>query len=193
MKTWIGPKLMVFLVDPRDIELILGSHVYIDKASEYRFFKPWLGNGLLISTGILAPFLRIRFAISFFHFFFKGSKWRSHRKLIAPTFHLNVLKSFIDLFNENSRLVVNKMKTEGKKTFDAHDYMSECTVEILLGKLRCKNINLCNRYGKRTISKKTGLNTCTFFAIKQCKIKNLQLLQQVFHYALDCDPLMANS
>jgi cytochrome P450 family 4 len=111
IKIWIGPKLLVFLVDPKDIELVLGSHVYIDKAPEYRFFKPWLGNGLLIST---------------------GTKWRSHRRLIAPTFHLNVLKSFIDLFNENSRLTVKKMSKEGKKTFDAHDYMSECTVEILL-------------------------------------------------------------
>lgn len=53
IKVWIGPKLLVFLVDPRDIELVLGSHVYIDKAPEYRFFKPWLGDGLLISTGEL--------------------------------------------------------------------------------------------------------------------------------------------
>lgn len=65
---------------------------------------------------------------------FLGHKWRSHRKLIAPTFHLNVLKSFIDLFNANSKAVVEKMKKEGSKTFDCHDYMSECTVEILLGK-----------------------------------------------------------
>ena len=53
IKIWIGPKLLVFLVDPKDIELVLGSHVYIDKAPEYRFFKPWLGDGLLISTGKL--------------------------------------------------------------------------------------------------------------------------------------------
>nr|AHB59619.1 CYP4g16 [Anopheles gambiae] len=111
IKIWIGPKLIVFLVDPRDIELLLSSHVYIDKSPEYRFFKPWLGNGLLIST---------------------GHKWRQHRKLIAPTFHLNVLKSFIDLFNENSRLVVKEMQKENGKVFDCHDYMSECTVEILL-------------------------------------------------------------
>lgn len=65
---------------------------------------------------------------------FIGHKWRSHRKLIAPTFHLNVLKSFIDLFNENSRQVVKKLDAEAGKTFDAHDYMSEATVEILLGK-----------------------------------------------------------
>lgn len=69
-----------------------------------------------------------------FTYIYIGHKWRSHRKLIAPTFHLNVLKSFIDLFNENSRQVVTKLNAELGKTFDAHDYMSEATVEILLGK-----------------------------------------------------------
>ncbi|KYN37083.1 Cytochrome P450 4g15 [Trachymyrmex septentrionalis] len=111
IKIWLGPKLLIFLMDPRDVEIILSSQVYIDKSTEYRFFQPWLGNGLLIST---------------------GSKWRAHRKLIAPTFHLNVLKSFIDLFNANSRAVVERMRKEGNKEFDCHDYMSECTVEILL-------------------------------------------------------------
>lgn len=111
VRIWVGPKLLIFIVDPRDVELILSSHVHIDKASEYKFFKPWLGDGLLIST---------------------GQKWRAHRKLIAPTFHLNVLKSFIDLFNANSRDVVEKLKKEIGKEFDCHDYMSEATVEILL-------------------------------------------------------------
>ncbi|CAH1159369.1 unnamed protein product [Phaedon cochleariae] len=111
VKMWAGPKLIIFLIDPSDVEIILSSHVHIDKASEYRFFKPWLGDGLLIST---------------------GQKWRAHRKLIAPTFHLNVLKSFIDLFNANSREVVQKLKKEVGKEFDCHDYMSEATVEILL-------------------------------------------------------------
>lgn len=50
-KLWIGPKLIVFLFNPADVELILSSHVYIDKSAEYDFFKPWLGDGLLISTG----------------------------------------------------------------------------------------------------------------------------------------------
>lgn len=63
----------------------------------------------------------------------QGHKWRSHRRIIAPTFHLNVLKSFVDLFNENSRHVVKKLSKEVGKTFDCHDYMSEATVEILLG------------------------------------------------------------
>lgn len=32
-------------------QVILSSNVYIDKSPEYRLFEPWLGNGLLISTG----------------------------------------------------------------------------------------------------------------------------------------------
>ncbi|KAI5725989.1 hypothetical protein M8J77_022477 [Diaphorina citri] len=111
IKIWLGPRLIVFLKDPRDIEIILSSTVYIDKSPEYKFYKPWLGNGLLIST---------------------GEKWRTHRKLIAPTFHLNVLKSFLDLFNQSSRAVVEKMRKHKGEEFDCHDYMSECTVEILL-------------------------------------------------------------
>ena len=35
-RAFLGPKLVVFLVDPRDIEIILSSHVHIDKSPEYR-------------------------------------------------------------------------------------------------------------------------------------------------------------
>ncbi|XP_063379812.1 cytochrome P450 4g15-like isoform X2 [Cydia fagiglandana] len=111
IRGWLGSKLIIFLTDADDIEVILNSHVHIDKASEYRFFKPWLGEGLLISS---------------------GEKWRSHRKMIAPTFHINILKSFMSVFNQNSINVVNKMKAEMNKTFDVHDYMSGVTVDILL-------------------------------------------------------------
>ncbi|CAH2092169.1 unnamed protein product [Euphydryas editha] len=111
VRGWLGTKLLIFLTDPNDVEVILNSHVHIDKASEYRFFKPWLGEGLLISS---------------------GEKWRSHRKMIAPTFHINILKSFVNIFNQNSKNVVEKMKGEVGKVFDVHDYMSGVTVDILL-------------------------------------------------------------
>ncbi|KXJ83027.1 cytochrome P450 4g15 [Aedes albopictus] len=108
---WLGYHLVVFLTEPADIEIILNSYVHLTKSSEYRFFKPWLGDGLLISS---------------------GEKWRSHRKLIAPAFHQNVLKTFVDVFNDNSLAVVQRMRKEVGKEFDVHDYMSEVTVDILL-------------------------------------------------------------
>lgn len=72
-----------------------------------------LGDGLLISH---------------------GDKWRSHRKLIAPAFHQLVLKSFVGAFNRNSLRLVDRLEKEvGRSEFDVHDYMSEVTVDILLG------------------------------------------------------------
>lgn len=129
----LGNSLIVFLTHPNDIEKILNrytiiskcvkptdsisihslsnSNVHIQKSDEYRFFKPWLGDGLLVST---------------------GEKWRNDRKLIAPAFHQNILKSFIPTFNDNSLDVVSKLKKEVGREFDVHDYMSEATVDILL-------------------------------------------------------------
>lgn len=111
VRGWAGWKLIVFLLDPIDAEVILNSQVHIDKSEEYKFFEPWLGNGLLIST---------------------GEKWRQHRKLIAPAFHMNVLKSFVGIFNANSQKVVKRLKEEVGREIDVHDYMSETTVDILL-------------------------------------------------------------
>jgi len=110
-KIWIGPKLIIFLFHPADIELILGSNVHLDKSTEYSVFKPWFGNGLLIST---------------------GSKWKLHRKMIAPTFHQSILKNFVPTFYYNSIKVCNKMRHENGKQFDCHEYMSGTTVDILL-------------------------------------------------------------
>lgn len=125
----------------------MGSHVHIDKSPDYRLFEPWLGDGLLISTGTLQPRENSKES----NFIPKnprriGEKWRAHRKLIAPTFHLNVLKSFINVFNKNSRAIVEKMRKHGDKDFDIHEYMGEATVEILLGNNYCKSHKFVNFY-----------------------------------------------
>lgn len=112
VRGWLGTKLLVFLTHPADVEVILNSHVHIDKSDEYRYFQPWFGDGLLIST---------------------GHHWATHRKLIVPAFHMNVLKTFVGIFNSNSESVVKKLRKEVGKVFDVHDYMSEATVDILLG------------------------------------------------------------
>lgn len=114
VRGFLGSELFVFLTHHADVEIILNSDTHLDKSSDYNFFRAWLGNGLLISS---------------------GEKWRSHRKLIAPAFHQNVLKTFVDTFTENSLKTVHRLKRELGKEFDIHDYMSEATVDILLGEL----------------------------------------------------------
>lgn len=45
---FLGYRVIVFLTDPRDVEVILNSNVHLKKSNDYRFFEPWLGDGLLI-------------------------------------------------------------------------------------------------------------------------------------------------
>lgn len=52
VRVWLGPRLYIFLTDPDDAEVILNSQVHINKSDDYRFFAPWLGEGLLISSGM---------------------------------------------------------------------------------------------------------------------------------------------
>ncbi|XP_019883444.2 cytochrome P450 4g15-like [Camponotus floridanus] len=110
LSVYFGTRVIIALTDPKDIEIILSSSVHLDKSVEYRLFQPWLGDGLLITT---------------------GDKWRRHRKAIAPTFHMSILKTFVPLFYENSIDLVRRLRDEVGKEFDCHDYLSAVTVDIL--------------------------------------------------------------
>ncbi|XP_073832999.1 cytochrome P450 4g1-like isoform X2 [Musca autumnalis] len=107
----LGPIIAVALWNPIDIEVVLSTSSHLEKSPEYNYFRPWFGNGILIST---------------------GQHWRHHRKMIAPTFHQAILKSFLPTFVEHSKRVSERMSREMGKEFDAHKYLSQVTVEILL-------------------------------------------------------------
>lgn len=69
-RIWIGIELSIIIQEPNDVEvsetllkknhsskclrlfqILLTSPRYIDKSSEYEFIRPWLNEGLLLSTG----------------------------------------------------------------------------------------------------------------------------------------------
>lgn len=52
VKLRLGPSSQYLLVaDPKMMEFVLSSQKLITKSVEYDFFFPWLGKGLLTSTG----------------------------------------------------------------------------------------------------------------------------------------------
>ncbi|KAF2362576.1 Cytochrome P450, partial [Trinorchestia longiramus] len=67
-RIYIGLQPYCILSKPRTVETMLSSNVIIDKSADYDFLHPWLGTGLLTSTGqkfalleekmVLAHFLR---------------------------------------------------------------------------------------------------------------------------------------
>ncbi|CAB3229180.1 unnamed protein product [Arctia plantaginis] len=68
---------------------ILLSTELITKGQSYRFLDSWLGQGLVTST---------------------GNRWRTHRKLLTPAFHFNILQNFLPVFCKNQRILTEKLR-----------------------------------------------------------------------------------
>lgn len=75
---WIGP-FMAYLRGyyPDFMRSILNSHAPKEDVA-YRFLRPWIGNGILTST---------------------GEKWKRTRRLVTPAFHFEILKSYLKCMN----------------------------------------------------------------------------------------------
>lgn len=109
----LGPKILILIGDPKDVEALLTSQKTIDKSEEYDFAKVWIGEGLITST---------------------GSKWHSRRKIITPAFHFNILQSFVKIFNENAQIFVDKLRLF--ESVDIYSLTLLCALDNICGKIR---------------------------------------------------------
>ncbi|XP_046467884.2 cytochrome P450 4C1-like isoform X1 [Neodiprion pinetum] len=110
-RIWLGPELLIMVSHPEDVKKIVGSDKTIEKSPLYRFFRPWLGNGLFTAPTAI---------------------WRIHRKLIGPTFNLKILESFVSVFAAQSSIMVKKMETElNGGEFVIFKYVSLCAMDII--------------------------------------------------------------
>lgn len=83
---------VVCLFSPNTIEPLLTSTSNLRKHAGYDYTRPFMGNGLFNS---------------------EGHKWHHDRKLLTPLFHLKNLTSFNIDFNEQSKILVDILKTKG--------------------------------------------------------------------------------
>ncbi|XP_069949156.1 cytochrome P450 4c3-like isoform X2 [Cherax quadricarinatus] len=120
-RVWLGTRPMILASQCQHAEVILSSQKHLDKSREYNFLHPWLGTGLLTST---------------------GSKWHSRRKLLTPAFHFKILEDFVEVFNNQSNKMVQKLqqKADGRP-FDIFPFVTLCTLDIICETAMGCNIN----------------------------------------------------
>lgn len=110
-RIWSGQRLVIISSNPRYFEIILSSQKHLTKNNLYDFLIDWLGTGLLIST---------------------GSKWFTRRKIITPTFHFKILQQFIEVFNYQNQIFVNKLKPLANgKPFDIYNVVTLMSLDII--------------------------------------------------------------
>ncbi|XP_034087120.1 cytochrome P450 4V2-like [Gymnodraco acuticeps] len=110
-KIWIGTLPCVILFHAENVETVLTNAVHMEKSYAYTFLYPWLGTGLLTST---------------------GPKWRQRRKMLTPTFHFSILTEFLEVMNEQAEILVEKLeKQAGKGPFNCFNHITLCALDII--------------------------------------------------------------
>ncbi|XP_039300946.1 cytochrome P450 4V2-like, partial [Nilaparvata lugens] len=111
-RVWIGPLLIVVLKNPEDIQIVLNSSKTLGKDPLYRFFRNTVGTGLFS-----APV----------------DKWKKNRRAITPAFNNKLLEQFVPVFNQQNKLLVEKLAPHLNKAeqFDLFDLISPATLDII--------------------------------------------------------------
>ncbi|XP_046636787.1 cytochrome P450 4C1-like isoform X1 [Daphnia pulicaria] len=115
-RIFVGTHCFIPVSSPVLLETILSSHKIIDKGISYEQLHPWLGQGLLTSSGDL---------------------WRSRRKLLTPAFHFSILNNFVEVFNEQSRILCGifgelcQSSPDGKGEIDVYPLITRCSLDII--------------------------------------------------------------
>lgn len=117
----IGLAPLIMMVSPKNCELLLSSQKFLDKSDEYKSLMRWLSTGLLTST---------------------GRKWFSRRKVITPAFHFKILEQFVEVFDRNSRILVDKFATTKGQSTDIFPLVTLCALDVICGKKKFALIRL---------------------------------------------------
>ena len=112
-----------FQIGPFIRAVILTNHEYIQavmntnepKDPLYHLLRPWIGDGLLLSS---------------------GKKWARNRRLLTPAFHFEILKPYQRLFSESTMALVNKWKAmvreNPRESVEMFEHVSLFTLDSLM-------------------------------------------------------------
>uniref|UniRef100_A0A182MFG2 Cytochrome P450 n=1 Tax=Anopheles culicifacies TaxID=139723 RepID=A0A182MFG2_9DIPT len=110
-RVWIGNRLALFCTNVKFNETVLSSQKQIRKSELYKFLVPWLGDGLLLST---------------------GQKWSNKRKILTPAFHFKILDQFIEVFHKQSNILADRLRPEANGTLvNIYPFVTLAALDII--------------------------------------------------------------
>ncbi|CAJ0963957.1 unnamed protein product, partial [Mesorhabditis belari] len=108
---WIGPNPALMIYSAQLAEPILSSSKHLNKGFAYNLLHPWLGLSLLTSD---------------------AERWRPKRKLLTPTFHYDILKDFVPVFNYHAMILVKKLaEVKENEVINFDSYVTLCALDII--------------------------------------------------------------
>ncbi|CAK8692481.1 unnamed protein product [Clavelina lepadiformis] len=108
---WRGPAFSALLCQHPDPAKSFFSSGAPKDDFGYRFLKPWLGDGLLIS---------------------KGKKWQRNRHLLTPAFHFSILKPYSEIYNQSCHVMLDKWASSVGKPLEIHTPVSLMALDTMI-------------------------------------------------------------
>ncbi|XP_060068964.1 ultra-long-chain fatty acid omega-hydroxylase-like isoform X2 [Ylistrum balloti] len=130
----MGVKPVIILNHPDTVKLVLktAEPKSVGFGGIYRHGRPWLGDGLLIAG---------------------GQRWARARRLLTPAFHFDVLRPYIDIYNEATEELLTNVEVCAEKgeSFETFNVVSACTLDIILRcafsyRTNCQNLGKIHPY-----------------------------------------------
>ncbi|XP_034476701.1 probable cytochrome P450 4ad1 [Drosophila innubila] len=102
----------MILSDPAEIQNMLSSSSLLYKEHLYSFLRPWLGDGLLTSS---------------------GARWLKHQKLYMPAFERSAIEGYLRVVHRTGERFVQKLTQQADtlQPFDAQELVAKCTLDIV--------------------------------------------------------------
>lgn len=122
--TWLGPVLIVHVGAPEDFQAILTSDKFLKKAFPYEF--------LYNRTGILTA---------------EPHVWKEHRRALNPTLGPKMVSSFVPIFNEKSKKMVDLMERQVGEVVDMHLIMFRAAIDSIMSASFGVNWSMQNKRG----------------------------------------------
>ncbi|XP_071498887.1 cytochrome P450 4V2-like [Diadema antillarum] len=147
VRYWLGLKPSLNIYAGKHMEAILNNSRHMDKGFGYDFVKPWLGLGLLLSS---------------------GKKWFHRRKMLTPAFHFSILQNFMDVYNEQSNILAEKLDAFADKRDPVNIFplVTYCALDVICDTAMGKHINAQGDSDNEYVRAVQGMTEITLMRFK---------------------------
>ena len=99
------------VLEPEHLQQILSSKKHTNKIYIYKLLHNFLGTGLITSS---------------------GEKWQTNRKLLQPTFKINILEKFVGTFADSAQCLYEKLMNASQE-LNITKFVNDSVMDILNG------------------------------------------------------------
>uniref|UniRef100_Q4QQR3 Cytochrome P450, family 4, subfamily b, polypeptide 1 n=1 Tax=Xenopus tropicalis TaxID=8364 RepID=Q4QQR3_XENTR len=110
---WIGKFFGTLIITDPDYAKVVFGRSDPKTSTGYNFLVPWIGKGLLILS---------------------GNTWFQHRRLITPGFHYDVLKPYVSLISDSTKIMLDELDVYSNKdeSVELFQHVSLMTLDSIM-------------------------------------------------------------